>query len=664
MTRADFEQKGVLFIGDELTDLPGVLVSKNDMGTYTSISMRGVPNKIHNDTLVAMMDGVPFITGDGEVDLEQLPFSAVGRVDVVRGPMSAMYGRGAISGTINYLTRDVTAEPLREVTLEGGSYGFLHVDALAQTKTVEGGALLIDVGNENGDGWRDRTGRHENNLFLKHVLDMGAAGTLTVTATWVDTRQALAGELPVDSRGELIDLPGGRKANWNEDNAGFDKRMATATATYQVELDDGLVSTTKLHVRQALTSASQGSATEYVPGSGSVTFDGFRVDGNTVTLYGDQQLSWTRGPWQILGGFSVEQVRAHHTEHWTGQFDDTYFYGQQRSIATGENIDTDDWISDTDMNAYGRDRAFAGFFQVDRTIGPVTLDVGGRYDHFERHVYFGPSTSGGEPVAPTDADDSNGNFSPKASATWKINPQVSAYVAYGQGFSSGFGPLWSFRSREKGLDPELANNVEVGLKGDALDGLLSGSVTLYRLERSNLLQVLEVNGVPQTVNTGKELSQGVELAGTARLDALVPHLSADVSYSYTEAYWLNDKFVESDTLIARDFTGKRVQGVPRHTGSIALNQGIPAWGLSAKVWVEMFGDYAYDNQNSRISGGYALWNTTWTWTPPGQDTVDVGLTVRNLFDRDVNLIEADDNGPLGAFPQPPRTFLATVKVRF
>ncbi|WP_159107194.1 TonB-dependent receptor, partial [Azospirillum sp. B4] len=204
VSRADFEQKGVLFIGDELTDLPGVLVSKNDMGTYTSITLRGVPAKVHNDTLVVMMDGVPFVTGDDEVDLEQLPFAAVGRVDVVRGPMSALYGRGAISGTVNYLTRDVTADPLREVTLQAGSDGWLHIDALLQTPTVKGGALLVDAGQERGDGWRDRTSRRERNLFLKHQLDMGDAGRLTVTATWVDTRQGLAGELPVDSRGELI----------------------------------------------------------------------------------------------------------------------------------------------------------------------------------------------------------------------------------------------------------------------------------------------------------------------------------------------------------------------------------------------------------------------------------------------------------------------------
>ncbi|MEA1650521.1 TonB-dependent receptor [Nitrospirillum sp. BR 11164] len=667
VSRDEFEQKGVLFIGDELTDLPGVLVSKNDMGTYTSITLRGVPAKVHNDTLVVMMDGIPYVTGDDEVDLEQLPYSAVGRVDVVRGPMSALYGRGAISGTINYLTREVTDETKGEVTLQAGSDGWLHGDALLQTPTVKGGALLLDVGHERGDGWRDRTGRNETNLFLKHQLDMGDAGRLTVTATWVDTRQQLAGELPVDGRGELINLPGGREANWNEDNAGFYKRMATATATYERDLADGLVATTKLHVRQALTSALQGFANEYDPSAGSVTFTGFRVDGNTITGYGEQQLSWTHGPWQVLGGVSAEQVRAHHTEHWTGQLDDTYYYGEQRSILTGQDIDTDQWVTDTQLNAYGRERAYAAYLQVDRTVGPVTLDVGGRYDYFERHVVYGDTTSGGPNGAITPggtAYDDNAHFSPKASVTWKVTPGVSAYVAYGQGFSAAFGPLWSFRTRQTGLNPELADNVEAGVKGDAFGGLLSGSVTVYRLQRHDLLQVVEVNGVPQTFNTGEQLSQGVELAGSARLDSLVPHLSADVTYGYTEAYWLDDRFVESDTLIQRDFTGKRVQGVPRHTGSIALNQGIPTWGLSGKLWVEMFGDYAYDSQNSRVSGGYALWNTTWTWTPPHQDTVDLSLTVRNLFDRKVNLIEADDNGPLGAFPQPPRQILGTVKVRF
>lgn len=669
VSRDEWEDKGVQFIGQELVGMPGVHVLTNDSGTYTSLTLRGVPYKIHNDALAVTVDGVPYITGDDEVDLEQLPYAAIGQVDVVRGPMSAVYGRSAISGSVNYTTRAVGSDPMAEATLQVGSYGWIHGDALLQTPTLHtpaaDGALLIDAGAEHGDGWRDRTGRHEQNVFVKHVLDMGDTGKLTVTATYVNTAQQLAGELPVDSRGQLINLPGGRAANWNEDNAGFYKRMATATAIYEVELADGLTATTRVHGRQALTSALQGSADEWTPGSGTVNFTGFRVDGNETGLYGEQELHWTRGPWQILGGIVGEQIRSQHTEHWTGRTDNGNFYTQERDIATGQDINQGLWYSDRLLDAYGMQHNYAAYIQADRTIGPVTLEFGGRYDIFERHVFYGPTSSNGVfSTSTSTAGDRNDHFSPKGSISWKITDDLTTYVAYGQAFSPAFGPLWSFASRQQGLSPELANNIEWGLKGDALGGLLTGSLALYRLDRDNLLQVIEVNDQQATVQTGRQRSEGVELEGGVKLDALVPHLSATVSYSYTHAYWRYNQFVEPYTGVVQNYTGKRVQGVPAQNGSIALNQALPAQNLNAKLWVDLSGDYPYDNQNSRISGGYALWNASLDWQPFASDRLALGLSVRNIFDRKVNLIEADDYGPLGAFPQAPREALATAKVRF
>lgn len=668
VSRDQWEAKGAQFIGQELIGMPGIHVLTNDAGTYTAVTLRGVPSKVHNDALGVTVDGVPYVTGDDEVDLEQLPFAAIGQVDVVRGPMSAVYGRSAISGSINYTTRDVGRDPMAEATLQVGSYGWVHGDALLQAPTLDTpaatGALLIDAGAEHGDGWRDRTGRHEQNLFLKHVLDMGTAGRLTVTATYVNTAQQLAGELPVDARGDLVALPGGRSANWNEDGAGFYKRMMTGTAIYEVDLGDGFKSTTRVHARQALTSALQGSASEWVPGSSTVDFTGFRVDGNETGLYGEQELSWSRGPWQVLGGVVGEQIRSQHTEHWTGRTDGSNFYTQERDILTGGDINTDLWFSDRLLDGYGMQHNYAAYVQADRELGPVTLEFGGRYDIFERHVFYGPTSSNG--VFGTDtstAGDRNEHFSPKGSVSWKINDHVTTYAAYGEGFSPAFGPLWSFGSRQRGLNPELAQNVEVGVKGDALGGRLTGSVALYRLDRDDLLQVIEVNDKQATVQTGRQRSEGVEVEGAVKLDDLVPHLQASVSYAYTHAYWRYNQFIEPDTGIQRNFTGERVQGVPAHNGTIALDQGIPDWNLALKLWVDLEGDYPYDNQNSRISGGYALWNMSAEWQPLG-DRLSLGLAIRNLFDRDVNLISADDNGPLGAFPQPPRQVLATAKVRF
>ena len=662
VSRDSFQEAGVRFIGQELQGLPGVLVSTNDAGTYTGITLRGVPNRIHNDTLAVLLDGVPMATGDDENDLEQLPFAAVGQVDVVRGPMSALYGRGAIAGTVEYRTREVGDAMAAQATLSGGSDAYRRGEASLQTPTVEGGALLLVGQLARGDGWRDRTGLREDNLFAKHRLDT-AAGRLTLTATWVDTRQRLAGELPVDATGALIALPRGAKGNWNEDDAGFYKRMLTGTATFEAEPAEHLKTTTRLHARRALTSALQGFFNPFDAAAGTVTFTGFRVDGHTDALFAEQQADWQIGDARLLAGVSHERLNAHHVETWTGEFDfGPLFYAQQRDIRTGRHLNQDQWEQSRLLDAHGRARNWAAYAQGDYQIGRLLLSAGLRWDRFSRSVFYGPAGSlfGPDPVE-TRAD-TDQHVSPKGSATFKLTDSVNLYAAYGAGFSPGFGPLWSFRSRDTGLKPELADNIEAGIKGDFLDRRLAATLTAYQLKRRDLLQLLPVGGSARTINAGRQRSRGVEAEAVLDLSGQIDGLSLQASYGFTDARWTYDAFLEPGTERPFDFTGKRVPGVPRHAGRLGLSQRLAHWGVEAHGWVDLQGDYPYDSQNSVTAGGYALWNLAVTWRP--LDAIELGLTVRNLFDRKVNSVVANNDGPFAAFPQPPRELLGSLKVEF
>lgn len=661
LSRAEFEAKATRFIGEELRGLPGLVLRTNDAGTYTDITIRGVPNRIHNDTLVVLMDGVPFVTGDDEVDLEQLPFGAAGRVDLVRGPMSALYGRGAIAGTINYLTREVGEEVFAQIEGGLGSHGWRRVGALAQTPTMPGGALLLAAEVQRGDGWRDRTGREEESLFAKHRLGVGDWGRLTLTGSWVRTDQNLAGELPVDRAGELVPLPGGRRANWNMDDAGFAKRMLTGTAILEAGLAPGLTGTTRLHARRSDTRARQGFFIPFQPGQDWIGFTGFQVDGDTDTLFAEQQLNWTLGPVALVGGISAEQVEARHVELWEGELDDGFFFAQRRSLTTGAHLNRGDWARERLLDADSRARTLAAYLQGDVDVGPVTLSAGARFDRFSRDVTYAPDFNAD---AAQRVEDTDQRVSPKLSARWRLTDTLMAYAAYGEGFSPGFGPLWSFRNRDTGLDPELARNVEAGVKGSALDGRVSGTVTVYQLTRRDLLQLLPVNGTAQTINTGRQRSRGVEAEVAADLGDAVPGLTLSASYGFTDAVWTENRFLEPFSERPFDFTGRKVAGVPRHAGRATAAQGLPAWGVVVEGWADLVGDYWYDPANSVRSGGHATLGAAITWTPAALPGLDLTATVRNLLDRRVLTVTADNDGPLAAFPQPPRELFLTARMSF
>jgi len=659
--RNDFEAKATRFIGEELRGLPGLVVKTNDQGTYTDITIRGVPNRVHNDTITVLMDGVPFVTGDDEVDLEQLPFGVVGQVDVVRGPTSALYGRGAIAGTINYITREVTDEPLSQAQVGVGSHDWWNAAAMVQRATGDVGAILISTQAQGSDGWRDRTDRQEQTLFVKQRLDLSEATVLNLTGTYVNTEQGLAGELPTDSNGIPVALPGGAKANWNQDGAGFDKRMWTGTAVLSSEVTDSVSATTRLHARHANTAGKQGFFNPYDRASGTVNFTGFRVDGSTDTYFAEQQVdARLDDTWRVLAGMSAEQVEAHHIETWTGEFDfGPRFYTQRRNALTGAPVDANLWQTDYLLNANARNRTQAAFAQVDGDWGDVAASIGARLDRFQRKVHYGPSGSGYGPDPEVAVKDSDSHVSPKASLRWRVNDRLTAYAAFGEGFSPGFGPIWSFRNRNTDLNPEIARNIEAGLKGQSADGRFTASITAYQLRRSDLLQLLPVGGSARTINNGRQRSRGVEVEASADLG---DGTALNLTYGFTDAIWTENAFLEPGTDRPFDFTGKDVAGVPRHAGRVEIVQAVPDVPVTLRGWADISGDYAYDGANSRKAGGYMLINAAITWA--ALDALDLTLTGRNLFDRKVNTVVANNDGPFAYFPQPPRQWVLTGAVRF
>jgi len=124
ITREDIERLQPVELRDLLTGLPGVnLANTGGIGQQTSLFMRGT-NSAH--TLV-LVDGVRVGTvGAGLPAYEQLPVDQIDRIEVVRGPRSALYGSDAIGGVIQIFTRhgEPGEAPTPSLSVTGGSHGY------------------------------------------------------------------------------------------------------------------------------------------------------------------------------------------------------------------------------------------------------------------------------------------------------------------------------------------------------------------------------------------------------------------------------------------------------------------------------------------------------------------------------------------------------------
>jgi vitamin B12 transporter len=135
----EIERSSVRDVGDLLRRSPGVdVVQAGGPGQITTVRLRGGDVR---HTLV-LVDGIrvndPSSTGR-EFDFANLALADIERIEVLRGPQSALYGSDAMGGVINVITRKGGTTPRATVSVEGGSYGTKEVRA-----TLSGGNDKVD----------------------------------------------------------------------------------------------------------------------------------------------------------------------------------------------------------------------------------------------------------------------------------------------------------------------------------------------------------------------------------------------------------------------------------------------------------------------------------------------------------------------------------------
>lgn len=670
----DRENKGLLRIGEELVGVPGVTLRQEQSGVEAALVIRGAPERHLNDTFLLLLDGVPFVTPDDEVLLESVPYGAVDRVEVVRGPVSALYGRGGVSGAVAYSTREVGDHAAGELTLSYGSDNYFAPSLVYGTPLSDSNRLLVRLGHESGDGWRDRTARRSSNLFLKDVWQVTPKFELTFSGSYTDTEQQIASHLPLRADGSVVAVAGGREANYNIDDARSERTLWFGTARAKLTVSDAVQATVTLHHRDNDSLYNGGFNEGFDETAETIRWNGFRGDGQDQTTFAEAQVSWKTDRNHLLVGANHEWIASQDLETWTGQYGfdfatfDFYFYNQFRSYRTGAMTNRATWIQDRLLDADTDVKVGALFLQDEfKVTDRLTLTAGARLDRFEREVAFGPTTEeNGTITLPGSRNaDSDDNLSPKFSALYQWTPQFSTYFAYGEGFSPAFGPVWSFGGRDTTLKPEQARNYEVGVKGEFFDRALALTATIYRLDRRDLLQFVADGVATKTINAGKQRAEGLELQARYDLRAVAEGLSGFASYTYTDAKWIKNRFIVDEfTGEEIDLSGKSVVRVPEHQFSLGLTQNLPVSGLSLSAWYDYVGDYPVDGLNQLKDGAYGLANVGLTWRPKQAAGWEFSVVVRNAFDKEYNLLRGTSREPVEAYPGAPRQFLTTVRYAF
>ncbi|MFO7604801.1 MAG: TonB-dependent receptor [Desulfurivibrionaceae bacterium] len=178
ITAEEIEKKQPATVAEMLRTVPGLDVKSNGgRGTNTSIHLRGADNK---NTLV-LVDGIMYndpSQANRGANIGSLTMDNVERIEIVRGPMSVLYGSNATAGVVNIITRKGRGKPTVSGGAEGGSYDTWKVFgdssgsnrkfdySVSAAHTESGGFSIADDDNDRiphagntseDDGWENTT---------------------------------------------------------------------------------------------------------------------------------------------------------------------------------------------------------------------------------------------------------------------------------------------------------------------------------------------------------------------------------------------------------------------------------------------------------------------------------------------------------------------------
>ena len=218
ITAEEIERKQVRVLSDVLREVPGLAVNRSGtVGTLTQVRIRGAEG---NHTLV-IIDGIEVNdpSGGSEFDFGQLRAADIERVEVLRGPQSALYGSDAVGGVINIVTKrgrgpaelGISAEGgsfatgMGSVSLRGGADKYHYSIGVTGYRTAGISIAPEDDGNTELDGNENATMNFKVGVTPLDNLSIDLFGRYVKDSTETDNQPSVAGIIKTVDAGNQTD---------------------------------------------------------------------------------------------------------------------------------------------------------------------------------------------------------------------------------------------------------------------------------------------------------------------------------------------------------------------------------------------------------------------------------------------------------------------------
>lgn len=507
-------------IADELNTAPGVFMAS---GTHTTnrLTIRGVGSRTpySSNRIRAYFEEIPLTNGDGISTVEDLDMLGISRIEILKGPASAMYGSG-LGGVVKMKARYPDENGFNYgVSATAGSFNTQKYGLYAGWKK-DRTAITIGLGRSSSDGFRENNRYSRNNLFLH-----ARTGTTKNTFTFHFLATDLYAQIPSSLNAtDFSENPEQAAANWLAIEGYEAYEKVTAGAAWKHRLNDRWEN--HLTVFSAWQDPYE-SRPFNILDELSFTFglrDFLQYRNNTLNFQAGFELFAENYQWEIVETFSGTPgaLQLHNSE--------VRRYGNLFSHAR--------WTPAPGLN----------------------IEAGINFNLLEYRL----ST-----IYHIDGDDQTGKYSyppvvsPRFGLNYNINGDHYLHASAGHGFSA---PSLEETLLPEGmvnpdLLPETGWNTDLGLRGWTLNDRWHYDVALYAIFIKNMLVTERVTEEIFTgINAGSARLKGIELFN--RFDITPAALKENWEHTLTSSIYLNSNKFTSFVDDGTDYSGKALPGIP------------------------------------------------------------------------------------------------------
>ncbi len=647
--RQDLRSAGPMINASEaLQRVPGLVANnRSNFAQDLQISSRGFGARagfgVRGLRIVA--DGLPATGPDGQGQVSQFDLASAQRIEVLRGPFSALYGNSS-GGVIHIISAPVTENAVRLET-DAGSFGLRQSRLALQGQWGRGWDASVSASHAELDGFRPQSGAVKQQAQARLawrglrddvVLQLGYLNQpaddplgLSRAQFALGPRQTTAQALQFDTRKTLDQTQAG--VSWRR------------------RFDQGALRETRISAYAGQRSVAQwlaiAAATQATPrhGGGVIDFDR-QFEGAEV------RARWAWDTVGLVAGASTDRQRDDRRgfENFTGS-GAAQVLGVVGRLRRDElnQADSRDVFAQAEWAFAARWMALAGL-----RSGQVNLSARDRF------------LSNGN-----DSGDLSYRYTnPVLGLRWQPAAGVNLHVSAGRGFESPTLGELAYRADGTGgfntaLRAQTSSQLEAGLKwrlpGADID------VAVFEAQTDNEIGVAtNAGGRSAFQNVGRTLRRGIESGLTWRLDRQwQARLAATVLQATYEDRFLTCDGIPCNSPTAVVAAGNRIAGTPPHWAYAELRRADARWGDVALEW-RAVGAVAVNDRNTDRAAAYQLLAARWsrTWALDDGWRLESLLRVDNLMDR-VHAASVIVNDANGRFFEPgtPRSLLLSLRMR-